>query len=300
MPMAARILVCLGLLLLSAATVSGQESVQAAQALYASASYDEALVVLGRLEQAGPSPSELRAIYQQRALCLLALGRPAEAEQAIVAVVKADPMFRPDAASASPRVRAAFREVRTRLLPDLVAREYVEARRLYDNKSWPEAAAAFERGLSLAADADLTDDRKAALEDKRLLADGFAKLAHAAAAPPPPAPEPEPEAPAPPPAPVVDYDAIFDGSSAGVVAPVTLRQDIPRWSHPSLSVPKAAGTLEVIISPEGVIERATLTQPVTPFYDRQLLDSTKNWRYRPASLDGRAVRFRKLIRISFQ
>lgn len=297
--MAMRVLVCLALLLLSAVTVSGQESVQAAQALYASASYDEALVVLDRLEQARPSPSELRVINQQRALCLLALGRPAEAEQAIAAVVKADPLFRPDATSASPRVRTAFREVRTKLLPDLVAREYVEARRLYDDKAWPEAASAFERVLSLAADADLTDEQKAALEDKRLLADGFARLAHAAATPPP-APEPAPEAPAPPSAPVVDYDAVFDGSSAGVVAPVTLRQDIPRWSHPSLPVPKAAGTLDVIISPEGVIERATLTQPVTPFYDRQLLDSTKNWRYRPATLDGRPVRFRKLIRIAFQ
>ena len=299
MTMAARILVCLALLLLSAVTVSGQESVQAAQALYASASYDEALVVLERLEQAGPSPSELRVINQQRALCLLALGRPAEAEQAIAAVVKADPLFRPDATSASPRVRTAFREVRTKLLPDLVAREYVEARRLYDDKSWPEAAAAFERVVLLAVDADLTADQKAALDDKRLLADGFAKLAHAAAAPPPPPPAPAPE-PEAPPVPVVDYDAVFDGSSAGVVAPVTLRQDIPRWSHPSLPVPKAAGTLDVIISSEGVIERATLAQPITPFYDRQLLESTRNWRYRPASLDGRAVRFRKLIRISFQ
>ena len=299
MTMAARILVCLALLLLSAVTVSGQESVQAAQALYSSASYDEALVVLGRLEQAGPSPSELRVINQQRALCLLALGRPVEAEQAIAAVVKADPLFRPDATSASPRVRTAFREVRTKLLPDLVAREYVEARRLYDDKSWPEAAAAFERVVLLAVDADLTADQKAALDDKRLLADGFAKLAHAAATPPPPPPAPAPE-PAAPPVPVVDYDAVFDGSSAGVVAPVTLRQDIPQWSHPSLPVPKAAGTLEVIISSEGVIERATLMQPITPFYDRQLLESTRNWRYRPASLDGRAVRFRKLIRISFQ
>jgi tetratricopeptide (TPR) repeat protein len=299
--MVARVLGCLALMLLGAVTVGGQESVQAAEALYASAAYDEALVVLQRLEQAAPTPGELRVINQQRALCLLALGRTADAEQAIAAVVNADPLFRPDATTTSPRIRAAFRDVRTKLLPELVAREYVEARRLYDDKAWPEAAAAFERVLSLATDADLTEDQKAALEDKRLLADGFAKLAHAAATPPPPpAPEPEPEAPAPPPAPVVDYTAVFDGSSAGVVAPVTLRQDIPRWNHPSLPMPKAAGTLEVIVSPEGVIERATLTHPITAFYDRQLLEATRNWRYRPATLDGHTVRFRKLIRISFQ
>ena len=298
--MIARVLVCFALLLPGAVTAGGQESVQAAQALYASAAYDEALVVLARLEQAAPSPTELRVINQQRALCLLALGRTAQAEQAIAAVVNADPLFRPDATSSSPRVRTAFRDVRTKLLPDLVAREYVEARRLYDDKAWPEAAAAFERVLSLATDVDLTEEQRAALEDKRLLADGFAKLAHAAATPPPPPPAPEPEVPAPPPAPVVDYEAVFDGSSAGVVAPVTLRQDIPRWSHPSLAVPKVAGTLDVIISPAGFIERATLTQPITAFYDRQLLEATRNWRYQPATLDGRPVRFRKLIRISFQ
>jgi hypothetical protein len=242
----------------------------------------------------------MRVINQQRALCLLALGRTAEAEQAIAAVVNADPMFRPDAASTSPRVRTAFRDVRTKLIPELVAREYIEARRLYDDNAWPDAAAAFERVLSLATDADLTEDQKAALDDKRLLAEGFAKLAHAAATPTPPAAEPEAEAPAPPPAPVVDYTTVFDGGSAGVVAPVTLRQDIPRWNHPSLPLPKATGTLDVIISPEGVIERATLTQPISAFYDRQLLEATRNWRYRPATLDGHTVRFRKLIRISFQ
>jgi tetratricopeptide (TPR) repeat protein len=298
--MIARVLVCLALLLLSAITVSGQESVEAAEALYASAAYDEALVVLQRLEQAAPTPGEMRVINQQRALCLLALGRTAEAEQAIAAVVNADPMFRPDAASTSPRVRTAFRDVRTKLIPELVAREYIEARRLYDDNAWPDAAAAFERVLSLATDADLTEDQKAALDDKRLLAEGFAKLAHAAATPTPPAAEPEAEAPAPPPAPVVDYTTVFDGGSAGVVAPVTLRQDIPRWNHPSLPLPKATGTLDVIISPEGVIERATLTQPISAFYDRQLLEATRNWRYRPATLDGHTVRFRKLIRISFQ
>ena len=298
--MTARVLVCLALLLLSAITVSGQESVEAAEALYASAAYDEALVVLQRLEQAAPTRGEMRVINQQRALCLLALGRTAEAEQAIAAVVNADPMFRPDAASTSPRVRTAFRDVRTKLIPELVAREYIEARRLYDDKAWPDAAAAFERVLSLATDADLTEDQKAALDDKRLLAEGFAKLAHAAATPTPPAAEPEAEAPAPPPAPVVDYTTVFDGGSAGVVAPVTLRQDIPRWNHPSLPLPKATGTLDVIISPEGVIERATLTQPISAFYDRQLLEATRNWRYRPATLDGHTVRFRKLIRISFQ
>jgi hypothetical protein len=289
------------LLLLDASVVSGQESMQAAQTLYASASYDEALVVLGRLEKATLSPGELKVINQQRALCLLALGRGAEAEMAIAAVVTADPLFRPDPAAVSPRVRTAFRDVRTKLLPELVQREYVEARRLYDEQAWSEAAAAFERVLALSTDQDLAAAQQAALADQRLLADGFAKLAHAAAAPPP-APEPEavPEAPAPPPPPAIDYGAVFDGTTPGIVAPVTLRQEVPRWSHPSLPLPRHSGSLELVITAAGVVERASMRQSVAAFYDRLVLDAVKDWRYEPARLDGRPVRFRKIIRLSFQ
>ena len=162
-----------------------QESVQTAQSLYASASYDEALALLDRLRHQELTPSEVRVVNQQRAFCLLALGRGQDAELAIAAVVQADPTYRPDGASASPRVRTAFRDVRGRLLPGIVQVEYVEARRLYDVSSWAAAAAAFQRVAALAADADLTEAQVAALADVKLLADGFAKLAEAAATPPP-------------------------------------------------------------------------------------------------------------------
>jgi TonB family protein len=297
--MHARLLVLVVLLLAGVAPVSGQESVQVAQTLYASASYDEALVVLDRLEKATLSLSELKVINQQRALCLLALGRGAEAEMAIAAVVTADPLFRLDASSVSPRVRSAFRDVRTRLLPELVQKEYVEARRLYDEQAWPEAAVAFERVLTLSTDADLTAEQQAALADRRLLADGFAKLAHAAAAPPPPPPAPRPEAEVPV-SPAIDYDLVFAGATPGIVAPVTLRQDLPQWNHSSLPLPRHSGSLEIVISAQGVVERATMVQSVAAFYDRVVLDAVKHWRYEPASLDGRPVRFRKMIRISFR
>ena len=274
-----------------------QESVQAAQTLYASASYDEALALLERLQQQQLSPSEMRVINQQRAFCLLALGRVQDAELAIAAVVQADPTYRPDSGSASPRVRNAFRDVRGRLLPGIVQAEYAQGRRLYDGKSWADAAIALQRVAALAADPDLTGSQIASLADLRMLAEDFAKLADIAATPPPPPPEPEPAPPSPPP---TDYDAVFDGSSAGIVAPVTLRQDLPRWSNPALPLPRAVGMLDVIIAKNGVVERATLTHPIAAFFDRQVLDSTKNWRYQPAQIEGQPVRFRKTIKITFQ
>jgi outer membrane biosynthesis protein TonB len=39
---------------------------------------------------------------------------------------------------------------------------------------------------------------------------------------------------------------------------------------------------------------------MSPFYDHQLLEATRNWKYEPARLDGRPVRYRKAIRITFQ
>jgi TonB family protein len=269
--------------------------VQTAQTLYASASYDEALAVLERLQHQDLTPSEVRVVHQQRALCLLALGRTQDANQAIAAAVQADPVYRHGEASASPRVRNAFRDVRARLLPGIVQSEYVEARRLYDTSSWAPAAAAFQRVVALATDGDLSEAQVKALADLRILADGFARLAATAATPPPP---PEPVAPSPPPPPPVDYGRVFDSSDPEVVGPVTVRQDLPRWTAPS-PVPRVIGLLEVIIAKNGVVERATLTRPISTAFDRQVLDGTKHWRYEPALVNGQPVRFKKTIKITF-
>ena len=56
----------------------------------------------------------------------------------------------------------------------------------------------------------------------------------------------------------------------------------------------------MIISKTGMIERATIAQRMVTFYDRQVLDASKNWRYKPAQLDGRPVRYKKQIRVTFQ
>ncbi len=284
--------------MIAACPVTGhaQETVQAAQALYASAAYDEALAVLDRLQQQQPVAADPRAINQQRALCLLALNRAPEAELAIAAVVQADPSYRPDE-STSPRVRAAFKDVRTRLLPGIIQSQYEEARRLYDGKSWSEAAAAFRLVLALSIDDDLDATQVEALADLKVLADGFVKLADVAAAPPPP--PPAPPAPELPPPPVVDYDRVYDGTEGDVTLPVTLRQDLPRWVT-GRPAPRTTGTLEVIIAKNGTIERATMAQSVVSFYDRQVLDGTKHWRYRPAQFNGQPVRFKKIIRIAFE
>ena len=286
------------------AVLRAQDSVQAAQTLYAAAAYDEALAVLDRLESGGVPPAEVRRVQENRALCLLALGRTEDASVAIAAVVNADPLYHPDESSASPRVRTAYREVRSRLLPGIIEARYREARALYDKEQWTDAVREFKEVVALAADPAIEPAEASALEEFRVLASDFGALAEAAANRPapapegPPAPPPAAEPPAPPP-PVVDYSRVFDVSDAGVVPPVTRRQDLPRWNANGRPLPRD-GMLEIVISATGVIERATLTQSMSPFFDRQVLEATKNWKYDPARLDGHAVRYRKTIRVSFQ
>jgi TonB family protein len=274
-----------------------QESIEAAQTLYASASYDEALAVLNRLQEQPLAPGDARSVQQNRALCLLALGRSKDAELAIAAVVNADPAYRPDETGASPRVRSAFKDVRSRLLPGIIKERYNGARALYDKQAWADAMGGLRDVIALATDQDLSDEQRKEAAEYKVLADGFLKLAEAAAVPPPPAPEPP--APVPPAPPPIDYERVFDSADTQVTPPVTIRQDMPHLMKGSLPLP-GAGIVEVIISKTGVIQRATIAQGMATFYDRQVLDAAKNWRYRPAQLDGQAVRYRKQIRITFQ
>src|SRR5262249_24880783 len=105
-------------------------SLGAARDLYASARYDEALAVLNDLRPADApgSTSALRALEQARSLGRPALGRGRGPEPAIAAVVTADPAYLPGDAEASPRVRAAFSDVRKRMLPGIVSSVYADAK----------------------------------------------------------------------------------------------------------------------------------------------------------------------------
>src|SRR5262245_26884897 len=99
---------------------ANQDAINAARDLYASAAYEDALAVLSRVPEASAPPVEARTLSQYRAFCLLALGRTQEAERAIEAMITRDPTYQPPAAEMSPRVRAAFLDVRKRVLPGII------------------------------------------------------------------------------------------------------------------------------------------------------------------------------------
>src|SRR5207245_9922836 len=140
--------------LLTAAAVRAQESgdLAAARDLYASAAYDDALAVLNRLRSTDHPAGQSRAIGQYRASCLLALGRASDAEQAIEAVVAAEPSYLPSDSDASPRVRSAFTTVRRRMLPTIIQQQYGAAKAAFDRKDFAAAAGGFHQVLAALAD----------------------------------------------------------------------------------------------------------------------------------------------------
>jgi tetratricopeptide (TPR) repeat protein len=269
-------------------------SIATARELYAAARYDEALAVLDDLTLSPTTvPAEHKAIHQYRSLCLLALGRGEEAEAAIASVVRVDPFYLPGEAEASPRVRSTFADVRQRLLPDLAAARYGEAKQAYDRKAFAEAAVRF-RELVLLLDDPQMNGR---LPDLRTLAAGFVELAAAAAEPPPaPKEEPLPAAPVPPPAPL--EPTIYTTDDQDVTPPVVVRQDVPAVPGAITGLTKDKGVIEVVIDEEGRVVSIALRVRLHPVYDTALLNAARDWKYKPATLNGEPVRYRKLLQIS--
>jgi hypothetical protein len=301
--MKTRFLVTASMLVALAAPASAQvrdgreNPLSAARDLYASARYDEALAVLNGLQPTNDGgASDRKSIEQYRSLCLLALNRGTEAESAIAAVVMADPLFMPGEAEASPRVRAAFSDVRQRLLPEIAATRYAAAKATYDRKEYAAAEQQFRDLVILLNDPQIGSRSG----DLRTLAAGFVDLAAAAAAPPPEPKRAEPPpAPAPVAEPIVPKPAhVWTGEEAGVTPPVALRQDVPRVPNTLSTQARERGLLELVIDEQGRVSGLTMRLSIHPVYDPLLIVAARDWRYKPATVAGAPVKFRKLIQVS--
>jgi hypothetical protein len=269
------------------------DPLDAAKTLYMSASYEEALTALTNL----PSSADADQADKFRALCLLALNRTQDAQQALEKLAARRPLLKFDE-SESPKLVAMFREARVRVLPGAAKAMYSAAKANFEQGELTKAAGQFSELIALLSDKDFAN--QAAFADLRLLAEGFSKLTDqqlaseraAAAAPKPAAPEPVP----PPP---VDPNKIYTSGDAGILAPVAIEQTIPQWVPPSgnLRYQEFAGVLEVIIDETGAVSSAAMAQRINVIYDQVLLNAAKRWRYRPAQRGGQPVKYRKLINV---
>jgi TonB family protein len=276
---------------------SAQNDLSTARDLYASAAYDEALTLLNRLRSSDHPPTDKRAIEQYRAFCLLALGRPADAEQAIEAVVNAEPTYHPGDSDVAPRVRAMFTDVRRRMLPGIIQQKYAQAKAAFDRKDFVTAAATFSQVLVTMAEPEVSAEvSRPPLSDIRTLAVGFEELASKAIAPPLPPPVVSVPAPvalaAVPPSP----PRIYVADDANVIPPMAINQTLPAFR--GLSPVQRVGRIEVIIDETGAVQSAVMNVSVTSSYDKLAVAAARTWRYTPATVNGAPVKFRKVVQIT--
>jgi len=286
---------------LTAATATAQDrDLSAARELYASAAYEDALTALNRLRSTDHPPSQSPIIEQYRAFCLLALGRATDAEQAIEAVVTADPSYHPADSEVSPRIRTTFAEVRRRMLPVIIQQKYAQAKAAYDRKDYAAAASGFTQVLATMADPDVAAEAsRSPLSDMRVLAVGFQELSAKSAAPPPAPlpvvqtapPPPPPAAPAAPP-----VQRVYTAEDRSVVPPQVINQTLPGFR--GVTPVERIGRIEVLIDESGAVESAVMTMSVNATYDKMALAAARSWHYVPAKVDGTPVKFKKVVQIT--
>ena len=323
-----RAIAIVGLILATAdAAYADQDRLGVAKDLYASAAYEDALSALAQLTE-GATPDIARQIDQYRTFCLFALGRTTEAEQVAEALIRKDPLAMLNDDEVSPRIEAMFTNVKKRLLPVLIREEYRVARSAVDGKDLARAEPHLQLTSRMLAEARSVGAMDDTLTDLSLVVDGFLNLARAtteqqlakvavsapaavaapaAPAPTPPAPRPSQELPvtalrqasAPGTAP------IYAGSGdAHLSPPVVISQLIPELP-PSIAASMRGATrktvvLELTINERGDVQDVVMTEPAQPLYDQIVLKAARLWKYRPATLDGVPVKFKKSVTVAFR
>jgi tetratricopeptide (TPR) repeat protein len=262
----------------------GPADLASAKALYASASYEEALTELGRIGAADWDEH----VDEYRAACLLALGRTREAEQALEHLVRLRPLHSLAKDQMSPRVVSLFETVRWRTLPSVARELYTKAKSTYEAGRPDEAIAQFRQLAELLSEGGLVEQTPN-LADVKELGEGFLALAEARIAA---ASKPSP--PTLPPPVVVETARIFTEDDRDVTAPIAIDRRLPNWNPTNAArMPGAVrGILEVVTARGGGVESAKLIKPLSPLYDRDLLAAAKQWKFRPAMKDGQPVRYR--------
>ena len=278
------VLTCGGLLLIVcfATSAAAQGAEVDFKSLYAAAEYDKALAVA--------APLDTLEAQQYEALCLLALGRQADASATIEELVTDSPTFIPSPEDAPPRFVDLVTKIRQKMLPVIARRTFGEGRELYAEKRNDEAILRFSLVLKLLSDPAFTDS--SARQDLETLAQGFIDLATAsavpvvAAAPPPPVEEPAPAAAAP---------AV--AAPPKVTQPVALVQQVPPM--PLDIAARSSPRLVVVVQIDGTgrVTSATIKESAHPRYDRMVSIAARDWRYTPATRNGVPIPSEQVVTI---
>jgi hypothetical protein len=286
--------ICAVVLLVSTAFAASAHAADgtlaAARDLYVSASYDDALTMLSALTGSTRTVEELQSVDLYRTLCLVALGRSADADRVIEGMLMRQPLYRASGDELSPRLLSAFQTARKKILPGVIQKEFAEAKNAFDKQEFVAASSGFSQVLKSLADPDITSAAGAApLSDIRTLATSFRDLSVKLIAPPPAAPKVEAK-------PVRPVRAVYSAEDRDVTAPVALQQRVPRY--PAAVTRPLSGVVEFVVDETGAVQTPMMLVGIDPSYDQMVMGAAKKWTYQPATVDGKPVKFIKRLTIS--
>jgi TonB family protein len=262
--------------------ISPVTDIERVRTLYVAAAYAEALAAIP-VSDGEPARTDLE---QYRALCLLALGRESEAISAVERLVRDHPTFVPPASETTPRMLSIFAGARSKLVPEVAKRAYLDAKAAYDKKDGAAANAGFQRTIDLID--SLPEGEKTTLSDLRLLASGFLTLSAAVRPAAPTGTENGSKPPA------------TAATPAGAYAPpVAIREELPNWNPPDTAARRTEyeGLLRVQIGADGKVSSATMVRRTHPNYDVAALRAAKSWIYQPATRGGEPIASQKDIQV---
>jgi tetratricopeptide (TPR) repeat protein len=271
-----------------AAAASGQTDLTEARTQYEEAAYEDALATLTKATAS--TPADRVQLEQYRALCLIALGRLAEAERAVALMVEADPTYVPPSTVASPRVLSMIADIRRKELPAVSRRILDSGRASFEAKNTAQAQRQFELLLKLLDDPAM--EGRPEREDLRALAKGYSTLLVA----PPPAPV-RPAAPVPndkPPASPTPASI-----SSAFTPAVVIQETLPVWTPPNPAVARNeyTGAVKVRIGIDGRVKAVTIDQPSHPAYDANLIRVARTWLYKAALQNGTPIESERVIAV---
>jgi hypothetical protein len=91
---------------------------------------------------------------------------------------------------------------------------------------------------------------------------------------------------------------IFTARDSRVSPAMLLRSPLPSQPPAGMS-PADIGVFDMVIDEIGNVERVRLVSPTNRYQERMLVSAAKAWKFRPATRDGRPVRFRVQVRITW-
>ena len=265
-------------LILSAAKVStAQDVLSQARSLYEAAAYEDALQLLdhyvGDAALDEKHGTRTPALDEYRALCLLALNRPDDAETVLHRLISLDPLYTPSSKDPAPRFRSAVLKIRNQVIPPTAHRLYEEAYAAAGRRRYNEAIVALEQLFRIVEQPGLDEDAAGSLTDVVRAAKELLDISRRS-------------------------QTVYAARDPGVTPAIAVKQMLPDPSLLKQRIRNAqSAELELVIDAKGVVESATLSAPIHPDYDALLLQAARTWRYQPAQQNGRPVPWRTVMTI---